>query len=235
MTFSYGHSHLVQYETFEIELFNQIIELPTFDDLKATSLIQLSGGIDSTYVLWKWLLENPNQYCVVHHINFKSIGENRVNEERQAVDKILKWLDSKGLNNYFYLENSFDYGNFTSSLYDVELCGFLAGVILYSPRWKSVTKMIHSIYDHESDREGKRKKLMQIASERDIESIYPLKDKKKWQVIKEMPQELLELCWYCRTPKPNYQTCGECHTCKAVAESKQIIYQENLKGYLKNL
>jgi hypothetical protein len=234
MTFSYGHSHLVPYKTFDFKLYGQKFDVPTFDDLKASSLIQLSGGIDSTYVLWKWLQENPNEFCVAHHIKLNGVDENRVQEESEAVDKILKWFDSKGLNNYFYLENTFDYGNFTSCIYDVELCGFLAGVILYSPRWGSVTKMIHSIYESESERETKRKRLMQITCERTIESFYPLKNKEKWQVINEMPQELLELCWFCRTPNSG-KPCGECHTCKEVEESKEIIYQENLKGYLRNL
>lgn len=228
MTFSYGHSHLVEYNTVNLQLSNSEIKLPLFDDIEATSLIQLSGGIDSTYVLWKWLKENPNEFCVVHHINFKGLSQDRVSEERMAVDRILKWLDSKGLNNYFYVENGFDYGNFTSSVYDVELCGFLAGVILYSPRWASVKNMIHSIYDYDSKREHKRKELMRITSQRDVESIYPLKNKEKWQVIMEMPEELLQLCWYCRNPKLE-NICGECHTCIEVKRAKEIIYQEKLK------
>lgn len=232
MTFSYGHSHLVPYKRFSFELHNHEFSVPSFDDLQASSLIQLSGGIDSTYVLWKWLQENPGEFCVVHHINFKGVYEDRLSEERQAVDKILKWLDSKGLTNYFYVENSFDYGNFTSSVYDVELCGFLAGVLFFSNRWSSVKKMIHSIYDYESEREEKRRKLMELTSERNIESIYPLKNKKKWQVIMELPTELFEMCWYCRDPESPGIPCGRCNTCQQVEEAKEIIYQETIKSII---
>lgn len=234
MTFSFGHSHLVNYNTWDIEFFGKKFDIPILDDIQASSLIQLSGGIDSTYVLWKWLVDNPNDFCVVHHINFKGITEDRLNNERESVYKILKWLDSKGLNNYFYLENNFDYGNFTSSIYDVELCGFLAGVILISPRWRGVSKMIHSIYDSESEREAKRQLLMNITSERKIESVYPLYKKEKWQVINEMPPDLLELCWYCRTPNGDNK-CGKCHTCIDVSDAKNIIYQNGLKDFLKDL
>lgn len=234
MTFSFGHSHLVNYNTWDIEFFGKKFDIPILDDIQASSLIQLSGGIDSTYVLWKWLVDNPNDFCVVHHINFKGITEDRLNNERESVYKILKWLDSKGLNNYFYLENNFDYGNFTSSIYDVELCGFLAGVILISPRWRGVSKMIHSIYDSESEREAKRQLLMNITSERKIESVYPLYKKEKWQVINEMPPDLLELCWYCRKPNGNNK-CGECHTCIDVSNAEKIIYQNGLKQFLKGL
>lgn len=247
MTFSYGHSHLVQFETYKINFPESLkniksIHLPTLNDKPAKALIQLSGGIDSTFVLWKWLTENPNEFCLVHHINLielrddqGDISENRYYEEKLAVDKILKWLDSQGLNNYFYVENTFDYGNFTSCLFDVELCGLFAGILLQSPRWASIEDVIHPIYGWETEREDKKRKYMRMISERNINSLYPLAGLKKSDVIKQMPKQLLELCWFCRNPKQECVPCGECHTCKEVKESYDEIRQAGYKDFLKDL
>jgi hypothetical protein len=247
MTFSYGHSHLVPFETYKIDFLDgsknlRTINLPTLNDVPAKVLIQLSGGIDSTYVLWKWLTENPEDYCLVHHINLieirddkGNISENRYYEEKVAVDKILKWLDSKGLNNYFYVENTFDYGNFTSCLYDVELCGLLAGILLQSPRWQTIEHVFHPIYGWETEREDKKRNYMNMIAEREINSVYPLAGLSKSDVIRQIPKELLDLCWYCRNPQQQCIPCRECHTCKEVEKAYQEIRQDEYKDFLKGL
>ncbi len=240
MTFSYGHSHLVPFDTYNINFSD--IKLLTFNDIQAKSLIQLSGGIDSTYVLWKWLKENPDEFCLVHHVNLiglknddGSIKENRYYEEKLAVDNILKWMDSQNLKNYFYVENTFDYGNFTSCLFDVEICGILAGIILQSPRWIGVEDVLHPIYGWETEREDKKRLYMNMISGRKINSIYPLAGFKKSDIINQMPEELIELCWYCRNPNTQLVPCGNCHTCIEVSDSYEEIKQNNYKNFLKDL
>lgn len=32
------------------------------------TFLALSGGIDSTYNLWRWLSNHPNQTLLVHHV-----------------------------------------------------------------------------------------------------------------------------------------------------------------------
>ncbi len=231
---NYGQSHLIL-PSLDIE----DIPLVYGDEVKATTLIQLSGGVDSTYVLWKWLKEHPDEYCVVHHIVMeyserkkKMFGDKRHFNEREAVDKILKWLDSQGLNNYFYIENKLDWGNFLTHSYDVETCGFFAGVILRSERWESVKNVILPIYGYDSDRELNRLDVMDIISYRnDINVYYPLSVMEKWQVINELPEELFNLTFYCRTPEDGRQ-CGKCFTCQEVSESLVKIEQNKILNFL---
>ena len=232
--YPYGSSHLINEKTIEALLANKVdkIEIPISDGaIKATTLIQLSGGIDSAFILWWWLVNNPDEYCVVNHINIIHF-ENRSKKELEAVDRILRWLDSQGLKNYFYLENTFDYGNIPSVVYDVEVCGFVSGIILSNSRWDSINKVIFPIYGHETKREKIRRRVMKLTSKRKVECIYPLVGLKKTDVMKLMPYELLKLCWYCRVPI-NDESCGNCHTCKQVNDGQSEVIDEHLKNYLK--
>jgi len=233
VVYPYGSSHLLNQDTHEYSLANKVdkITLPvSTGSIKATSLIQFSGGIDSTFVLWWWLVNNPQDYIVVHHIDLIHY-ENRSKEELQAVDRVLRWLDSQGLTNYFYLQNTFDYGNIPGLIFDVEVCGFTAGIILSCDLWQSVNKVFFPIYGNETKREQTRRQVMHLTSNRQVECIYPLVGHKKSDIMKMMPYELLKLCWYCRTPH-NSQPCGKCHTCKEVDSAHPEVVEENLKRFL---
>lgn len=233
IVYPYGSSHLIDNddETFLLENQRERINRPTEENaIKATTLIQLSGGIDSTYILWKWLKENPDEYCVVHHINMINY-EKRNQKELEAVDKILRWLDSQGLKNYFYLQNTFDYGNFTSVVFDVEVCGFNAGIILRSSRWNSVKNVILPVYSADVDREYRRREVMSIMALREIDVFYPICEMEKWQLIDEIPKELLELTWWCRAPY-NDNPCKRCFTCQAVENSLKKIEELNLLKFI---
>ena len=235
IVYPYGSSHLIGEKTREKILANKIdkIEIPSSKDAtQATTLIQFSGGIDSTFVLWWWLLNHPDEYCVVHHIDMMHF-EKRNKEELDAVDRVLRWLDSQGLKNYFYLQNPFDYGNIPGVVYDVEVCGFLAGIILYSERFKSISKVFFPIYGHETTREQIRKEVMHLTAKRKVECIYPLVGLSKTDVMKMMPYELLKLCWYCRVPLDG-KACGNCNTCEQVLKGEPEVIEENLKNYLKD-
>jgi hypothetical protein len=236
ITYPYGSSHLINESTREKVLANKVdvITLPSpVNAIEATTLIQFSGGVDSTFVLWWWLVNHPDEYCVVHHIDMIHF-ENRNQKELEAVDKVLRWLDSQGLKNYFYIQNTFDYGNIPGVIYDVEVCGFIAGIILSTYRWKSINKVFFPIYGNETDREQTRRQVMQLTSKREVECIYPLVGLSKTDVMKMMPYELLKLCWYCRVPL-NDEPCGNCHTCKQVNHGFPEVIEENLKKYLSDM
>ena len=233
--YPYGSSYLLHENTELKTLTNkttQMIYPVLLDEQKPTTLIQFSGGIDSAFVLWWWLVNNPDEYCVVNHIDLIHF-ENRSKEELEAVDRILKWLDSKGLKNYYYLQNTFDYGNIPDVVYDVEVCGFIAGIILSSPLFKSIKDVYFPIYGNETSREKLRRQVMQLTAKREVECIYPLVGYTKTEIMKLAPYELLKLCWYCRVPIDN-KPCGKCHTCKDVEDSHDEVIEENLKNFLKD-
>lgn len=233
--YPYGSNSLLSKNTKLYPLANEVSKLvyPVLEDhQKPVTLIQLSGGIDSAFVLWYWLINNPDQYCVVNHIELIHY-ENRNKKELAAVDRILNWLDSKGLNNYYYFQNTFDYGNIPDLVYDVEVCGFIAGIILSSPLLKSIESVYLPIYGHQTNREETRREVMKLTAGREVECVYPLVGLEKLDVMKMIPYELLKLCWYCRVPI-NDEACGNCYTCKQVLEAHPDVVEENLKNFLKN-
>jgi len=178
-------------------------------------LINLSGGIDSAYCLWRALSEGHR--CLVHHINLKNF-EGRSDHERLATEKILSWLTSKGLTNWTYVESGFDYGSLKYIVKDLYVWSFFTGVILANPRNKDIKKVVLSVSSKflaQTDREERRRSVVRSVAGREPEWITPIASFTKEEVINMTPPELLSLCWWCRTPRDN-NPCHKCHTCKQV-------------------
>ena len=62
----------------------------------------------------------------------------------------------------------------------------------------------------------KRKQLVEIIVKKEVNFTFPILKKSKQTIIRELPNDLFKLTWYCRKPTPDGKTCGNCHTCKAV-------------------
>jgi hypothetical protein len=188
--------------------------------------LAFSGGIDSTYCLWKYLKENPDKTLLVHHVKMKNY-EGRMMHEYAAVRNILNWLLKNNMSNFEYVESGFDYGGIDYLHNDIVATACFTGVILNDPAYKSVKYVIGTANKNEAwsksleeVKKEKRRTLREnlvrlIAQRNDIEYVYPIYDKWKSKLIKEMPKELFDLSWYCRTPK-NGKPCQECFTCKLV-------------------
>ena len=192
---------------------------------KPIALIQLSGGIDSTYVLYDWLISNPNDVILVHHIKLINHEKRSINEGI-SVKNILHWLKEKGLSNFMYIESKFDYGGIKGIIKDVEVCNFFIGIILRAKRWSSIKSIYMPIYKTENvKRQIRANKIRRLVSnntglkeKEGVEVIYPLLNQSKKSTIDAMPNELLQLCWYCRYggEKP----CENCMTCEEVNKYK---------------
>lgn len=194
------------------------------------TILPFSGGVDSTYCLWKYLKDNPNKTLLVHHVNMKN-KQGRMEYEKKAVHSILEWLQNNGLGNFKFIESGFDYGNISILHHDIVIIAFTTAVILRSPQYKNVTTVIATSNKEESSgqsieylentakRKIRLKTLHNVAERNNIKVIYPIYNTPKQQLIAEMPTELFELCWYCRTPR-NGKPCGNCFTCRRVNKKK---------------
>jgi len=181
-----------------------------------TLLVNLSGGIDSTYALWVALKQGRK--CIVHHIVLNN-RQRRAEREEKAVTDIMLWLTDQGLNNWEYLESVTDFGQITRSR-DVTVWGWWTGVILRKrPQIKQVlvpTYRVDSPEYHDKILQGLVKL---IANRDDVEFLFPLAALKKKDVVRSLiPKDLLALTWYCRQPTPK-GTCNKCHTCKEVHDA----------------
>lgn len=183
-------------------------------------MVNISGGVDSVYAALKAL--ESGQSLLLHHCVLKS-RTNRWEQEKKAVQHALAYYRNRGLENFIYVETGFDYGKISYLIYDVELIGFLTGLVLRNPRYNSVKKVIISVNKDDPsgrDRNAPRRVTSNalattLLGDRKVEFVYPHVDMTKKDMLKDTPKELLEKLWWCRTPKNN-NACGTCRPCREI-------------------
>jgi len=174
-------------------------------------LVNLSGGIDSTYLLWKLLSEGRS--VLVH--SCKMINhEGRAYAEQDAVKKIIDWLNKNNFKNFKYIETEFNYGTMERIIRDIEVVYFITAAILRDPKNKTIKELAVSANAHDESNNPneqsvvRRREILKTISPRkefegyDSEAIltFPIISKTKKQLIEEMPEELFKLTWFCRKP-----------------------------------
>lgn len=183
-------------------------------------MVNISGGVDSVYAALKAL--ESGERLLLHHCVLKSRA-NRWQQEKKAVAHALSYYKLRGLDDFHYVETSFDYGQISYLIYDVELIGFLTGLVLRNPRYNSVEKVIVSVNkDDPSGRDLNTPRRVisnalarTLLFDRPINFVYPHIDITKKEMIRDTPKELLEKLWWCRTPK-NGKQCGTCRPCREI-------------------
>jgi hypothetical protein len=215
--------------------------------MRPTVLVSWSGGIDSTSCLWQLLRDGKD--VLAHHVVLKS-PEGRWEAEGQAIEAQREWFRAQGYT-FVYHQTGYDYGTVLRYTRDINITAFAAGqVIAEADRdagsegmtegfsaghvligYPSVTQAVVSASadDHRRqqtgpDIQGKRKQLTELVAGRSLEWLTPNILKPKAEVMREMPADLLSLCWYCRRPTKKggvLTRCEKCRTCKEVMEGEK--------------
>jgi len=188
--------------------------------IKPTAMVNISGGVDSVYAALKAL--QSGEKLLLHHCVLKS-RTNRWQQEKRAVQEALSYFRKQGLTSFIYVETSFDYGKINYLIYDVELIGFLTGLVLRNPKYESVAKVIVSV--NKDDPTGRdintpRRVVSNalattLLGDRKIDFVYPHINITKKDMIRDTPRPLLEKLWWCRTPRGN-NPCGTCKPCREI-------------------
>lgn len=143
--------------------------------------------------------------------------------EAKATRQVLEYIQSKG-GIVTHTESSVDFGRMWIPK-NYHLWAYWAGVIMASPSGKNIQSII--IPRHSDAFRGgpggpsaqksdlAYKGHVKLLCGREPELIYPIAHMTKAEVIRSMPLELLELCWWCRTPR-NSRPCHNCMTCRLV-------------------
>ena len=182
-------------------------------------MINLSGGVDSVYAAYEAL--KRGEHVLLHHCVLKS-RTNRWQQERKAVNHALNYFSRMGMDSYTYVETSFDYGKITYLIYDVELIGFLTGLVLRNPKYKSISKVVVSInandpsaQDINTPRRVKANALTEVLLDRQVNFEYPYVNITKAEMVKALPRDLVAGLWWCRTPRAGNK-CGRCKPCREI-------------------
>ena len=217
------------------ETFNQIITSP------ARYFINFSGGIDSTYYLWRFFKNTQTDPIIIHHCLY---GSKRMQEEKLATDNILKYFLGKNIFNFEYVESSWTRRGFSGKIMDIEPLYFMAGMILKYEKYSNIRYIFHPMcaeevhsfgkdyleshnkkwdgFNVKNDRHYKAFTYLSMASDRKYSISSPYCDISKQQMIEEMPKELVDLTWYCRVPI-NGRPCNSCFNCKRVNKAKGAL------------
>jgi 7-cyano-7-deazaguanine synthase in queuosine biosynthesis len=181
-------------------------------------LINFSGGIDSTYAAWESLRSGDTP--ILHHCVLRG-RDDRWRFEREAVSNILKYFNKVGLNKYRYIESGFDYGSIGHLIYDVEVIGFLSGVVLRNPKYAHINRIIVSVnandptgQDINNFRRTQANAYTELVVGKTISWEYPMIHMDKSEIIRKMPRDLVDASWWCRRPQSSGKPCGYCRSCK---------------------
>lgn len=180
-------------------------------------LVNLSGGLDSAHTAWKLLAEGHP--LVLHHCELTS-PEGRTAAELDAVARILGWLQDQGLDRFEVVRTAFDYGTLQTVIYDVELVGFLTGVVLRDRRFRSLsTVAVSATIDDATVRSVReprgviRRQVAETVARRELDWLWPIAHYDRAELVAATPRDLLELVWWCRRPDDG-RACHRCLTCR---------------------
>lgn len=190
-----------------------------------TLLVNLSGGVDSVYAAWKLL--TLGHRLILHHCILRN-REGRHEIEARAVRHVATWLREHRLRAFSLLESSYDHGNLGRLPYDVEVIGFLTGVVLRDPSRRNIGTVVVSANSSDASvtapntsRIVRRRQLAEVMVGRKLNWWIPFAAMTKAQMVDELPAELLELCWWCRRPQGT-RPCRRCRTCREINTLPQV-------------
>lgn len=192
------------------------------------ALMGLSGGVDSVYVMYKWLTENPTKRLLVHHCRLSNrFGRQPL--ETAAARATVDWCRAHGLSNFDYIETGVDVGDLRNLPYDEFLLTVLNGLILRDARYRSIPVLLMPTPKDEYARLGSRLTKRRVKSRRirsefvntGIRTEYPIEHMTKEQVLSACPPELRAASWSCRAPTADGSRCHTCHTCGQIDAAQQ--------------
>lgn len=198
------------------------------------TLLNWSGGIDSTLVMYEYLKANPKTTLLVHHCHIRNY-QGRDEMEARAIERIQAWFSAHGLTNYELIETVFDYGSLPSCIHDHELCAMWSGIIVRHVgvvrRYRGLRRVLIPFIDveqHTFNRDGIWREVFNAfvgnktwSQRQGVQLEYPIIGLKKDRIIRRLPADLLARTWWCRTPNGD-QWCRECHACRLVIPSLPI-------------
>lgn len=201
-----------------------------YESSKFEGIIPLSGGIDSTALLYRILKENPQHNYLVYRVNMvHGTSGHRTTQEAQATEAIVKWLYENGLKNFCFKRLSIDYASLgmTPPVWDSEVINFFGAMIIQAhPEIKVFYDGAIKDDFKDPDFQNRLNKIADILylhtqkSKETLKIEFPIRNLLKYEVIQSIPEDLLKLTWSCRYPKIvapwTFGRCHECPQCKVL-------------------
>ena len=205
---------------------------------KKSSVLMLSGGVDSVSVL-KRVLNETDEFLYVHHVHIKNnegIEYPRYKKEAEALRKIVPYM-KKTFRNFNYTESTIDarqinqlrpdyYEEEDFSLGDLTFVSdrtyfyFIAGLLV---KMTKSDKIYVGTWLEPDDDYFERQRTEKIAYETSYPDKFdihrPHDNNSKKENIEYLGKKLMDMVWYCRQPMEKngeFVVCHECKSCKDV-------------------
>jgi hypothetical protein len=194
--------------------------LPAASSRLYSALLMLSGGLDSVSLLAN-ILEETDHSLHAHHIEIQNY-ENRLQAESEALQAVLAYCRERYRAFSFSTSKSeFPLGR--GGGFDLTLVLFTAARV-----HTALGRVIDIVYTGHIA--PTRPEILEGSAvfnacyiNKRFKPVWlrPLDRLKKIDIYDSIPQELAELTWSCRRPVyqgDSYRPCGQCHTCRSMAE-----------------
>ena len=201
------------------------------DWIPEASLVMLSGGIDSAYMLYQQLTETELPIHA-HHIVHRTKTEPRADVENFACQRIVKLLQEY-VRPFTYSTSAVNTQQFTYPGWDTDT-QMLMGIRVAANMNSQMTTLMLGITADDTVRPDiqdriKRNVLPNLwkalhqsidkpARKRINDQVkFPIIELTKVEIFERIPEDLLELTWSCRRPIREGVTvrpCGRCHACR---------------------
>ncbi|RED44689.1 class I SAM-dependent methyltransferase [Aestuariispira insulae] len=198
---------------------------------KQVTLVMFSGGIDSVYALDRLLRESDDE-IIAHHLHMMNL-EGRDRAEDRACREIIEYLRHRH-RDFIYTESAVDRRKFLGFGMDDVTVAFEAGAISRSfahvrghsvDRWTTGTCLEEELEDLSKEDLSDDEHLGHMLNATEAASFPHLPPRyfqlpiiPKADQMAYMGQELVDLCWTCRTPEWQADgmavECGKCKTCE---------------------
>jgi 7-cyano-7-deazaguanine synthase in queuosine biosynthesis len=181
-------------------------------------LHNLSGGLDSVYQAWRLL--DAGYPLVLHHCEYRT-RQMRWPKENEACEKLLAWLINHDLRDFEYVTSTVDRG--TAFRYpkhnDIAVLMPVTGWVMRNPKFADIQHVVTGHHRNSPDpNRPESRQVRQIAHQlagRSWKWLKPIGGFTKDQVIRDMPDALIGLSWWCRRPDGE-EPCHRCPTCRRV-------------------
>jgi 7-cyano-7-deazaguanine synthase in queuosine biosynthesis len=180
-----------------------------------------SGGIDSTAMLVKLLVQSTDELRV-HHVHMAN-REGRDRAEQRAVEAIVAYCRER-YRPFRYSESGLDFAALEAIPIDYLSIAFVAcQVAIDTPGCNRIAVGSLAADTDIANRSARQKRVFEVMyecyrarklGEPRVEWIYPVYDTPKAELSAALPHELLDLTWSCRRPVDGFRACGTCKACK---------------------
>ena len=193
----------------------------------------VSGGLDSAYLLRRYLMETDD-IVHAHHISMRNAGQARWVPEDAAARSVIKYCEER-YRPFGVSESRVDWPFLKHVGWDSDLCIFIGSRVIEN-LVGDVTLALGWVIEDSRPADAKRRQARGVAGklweacrfalddpEKAAPKIArPLWKKSKKEVVEGLPDDLVKLTWSCRTPvntQGTWVACGQCHACRVREEA----------------